>query len=139
MEGYNARFIDSTDLPYTPEVIVADLSFISLRLVFAPLAGVLEEDGELIALVKPQFEAGRGKVGRKGVVREPEVHREVLAQVLAAAGQHGFALRDVAPSPLRGADGNIEFFVWWRKQAQAEEADAASKVKMAMEEVWGKK
>jgi 23S rRNA (cytidine1920-2'-O)/16S rRNA (cytidine1409-2'-O)-methyltransferase len=136
MEGYNIRFVNSADLPYAPEVIVADLSFISLRLVLAPLYEVLEKEGEFIALVKPQFEAARNRVGKKGVVRDPGVHREVLTEVLTEAARQDFILRDVAPSPLRGADGNIEFFAWWSKQAQAEEADAAVKVDMALEEVW---
>ena len=89
-----------------------------------------------MALVKPQFEAGKGKVGRKGVVRDPAVHREVLEDVLAAAARQGFILREVAPSPLAGADGNIEFFAWWRKGEPAEAVDLDARVRMALEEAW---
>ncbi|MEW6552979.1 MAG: TlyA family RNA methyltransferase [Actinomycetota bacterium] len=136
MEGVNVRFLEASDLPFTPEVIVADLSFISLRLVFAALARVLGEGGELVALVKPQFEAGKGKVGRKGVVKDPAVHREVLTAVTMEASRHGFVLRDIAPSPLKGADGNIEFFAWWSGGGHGEGADAASRVEKAVEEAW---
>ncbi len=136
MEGLNARFLEPSDLPYTPELVVADLSFISLRLVFGALAAVIKEGGELIALVKPQFEAGRGRVGRKGVVRDPQVQREVLHEVLATAARSGFALRDVAPSSPRGADGNIEFFAWWTRKDGADGEDVGEKVEAAMEEAW---
>lgn len=136
MEGRNVRFLVAADLPFTPEIVVADLSFISLRLVFAALHAVLQDGGDLVALVKPQFEAGREKVGRKGVVRDPMVHREALTVVLAEAARQGFTLRDVAPSPLAGADGNIEFFAWWRKGECAEAADTDLKIRMAMEEAW---
>lgn len=115
LEGVNARRLKAEDLPFAPQVVVVDVSFISLRLVLPALAEVLAAGGDLLALVKPQFEAGRGKVGKKGVVRDPEVHREALAGVLAAAAEAGLALRGLAPSPLRGADGNIEFFAWWKR------------------------
>ena len=136
MEGVNVRYLQPADLPFAPEVIVADLSFISLRLVFAALTGVMGEGGELIALVKPQFEAGKGKVGRKGLVKDPEIHQEVLTAVLEDASRHGLMLRDVAPSPLKGANGNIEFFAWWDISLHEEEADAALKVNRAVEEAW---
>jgi 23S rRNA (cytidine1920-2'-O)/16S rRNA (cytidine1409-2'-O)-methyltransferase len=137
MEGVNARNLRPGDLPYVPELIVADLSFISLRLVFPVLVGVLEEGGELIALLKPQFEAARGKVGKKGIVRDPEVHREVLAEVLEAAEKQGLNLLELATSPLRGADGNIEFFAWWTTEAVPEKADFAVIMEEAVKEAWG--
>jgi len=137
MEGVNARFLRPEDLPYVPDMIVADLSFISLRLVLPVISEVLRDGGELITLVKPQFEAGRGKVGKKGIVRDPEVHTEVLTIVLAAASQQGFALMEIAPSPLKGADGNTEFFARWVKSEHRGEIDLAARCEEAVEEAWG--
>jgi 23S rRNA (cytidine1920-2'-O)/16S rRNA (cytidine1409-2'-O)-methyltransferase len=136
MEGVNVRYLEAADLPFVPEVIVADLSFISLRLVFAALVGVMEKGGEMIALVKPQFEAGKGKVGRKGLVKDPEIHREVLTTVLREAASHGLILRGVAPSPLKGADGNIEYFAWWNRTGGKEEVETALLAERAVEEAW---
>ncbi|RJP31281.1 MAG: TlyA family RNA methyltransferase [Actinobacteria bacterium] len=136
MEGRNARHLTPYELPYIPEMIVADLSFISLRLVFPALGAVLEEGGVLVALIKPQFEAERGRVGKKGVVRDPDVHREVLQVVLEAAQGYGFKLCGLAPSALRGADGNTEFFAWWTRKPYHEEIDIACEVEKAVEEAW---
>ncbi len=77
-------------------------------------------------------------MGRKGLVKDPEVHREVLITVLAEAARHGLVLRDVAPSPLKGADGNIEFFAWWDRSRHEKEVDAALQVERAVEEAWEK-
>ena len=137
IEGKNVRELDPDELPYVPELIVADLSFISLRLVFPILAEVLGKPGELIALIKPQFEAGRGKVGRKGIVRDPGIHREVLVKVIGEAEKAGFNLLRLAPSVLRGADGNAEFFACWTREAADEELDVALEVEKAVSEVWG--
>jgi 23S rRNA (cytidine1920-2'-O)/16S rRNA (cytidine1409-2'-O)-methyltransferase len=136
IEGFNARFLKPADLPYVPGLVVADLSFISLRLVIEALSGVLEEGGDLIALVKPQFEAGKGKVGRKGIVRDPEVHREILDAVVEAAGRCPLALQGIVPSPLRGGKGNIEYFAWWKKQPDDGGADTALEVEGAVKEAW---
>ncbi len=137
MEGVNVRNLRPEELPFEPQVVVVDLSFISLRTVLPVLAGVLRKDGDLIALVKPEFEAGKGKVGKKGVVKDPGVHREVLLQVLAAAATEGLTLEEVAPSPLKGADGNIEFFAWWKYKKKKEVMDLAGKVEKAVSEAWG--
>lgn len=136
VEGVNARYLTPDELPYAPEMIVADLSFISLRLVFPAFAEILGEDGELVALIKPQFEAGRNKVGKKGVVRDEGVHREVLERVLRAAETNGFNLLQLAPSVLRGADGNIEFFAWWRRKPGPNEPDITGEVERAVNEAW---
>ncbi len=122
MEGRNVRHLRSEDLPYPPSLIAVDLSFISLRKVLSVLSDILVEGGDLVALVKPQFEAGRGKVGKGGVVRDPQVHREVLRQVLEEGGSLGLRLMGLVPSPLRGADGNVEFFAWWKKGSGGEGA-----------------
>ena len=115
MEGINARYLKPEDLPETPTLATIDLSFISLRHVFPAVAAILPAGGEVIALVKPQFEAGREEVGRRGVVRRPAVHRAVLAAVLEEAARNGFGLAGLTYSPLLGPEGNIEFFAWWVK------------------------
>jgi len=135
MERTNVRHVRPGDLPFAPDLVVADLSFISLRLVLPVLREIMEEGSDLVALVKPQFEAGRGKVGKRGVVRDPEVHRRVLAEVAEAAAACGFELVDVAPSPLRGAEGNMEYFAWWRRREEVSPAPPAA-VERAVEEAW---
>jgi 23S rRNA (cytidine1920-2'-O)/16S rRNA (cytidine1409-2'-O)-methyltransferase len=110
-ERVNVRHLEPDDLGGPVDLTVADLSFISLLTVASALARCTKPDGELVLLVKPQFEAGRARIGKGGVVRDPDVHRAVLREVrdgLRAAGLH---VIDVMPSPLRGADGNVEFLV----------------------------
>ncbi len=136
MESMNAREIMPGELPYLPDLVVVDVSFISLRLVLPTLAGVLKEGGDLIALVKPQYEAGRGKVGRKGIVRDPEVHKEVLTGVLEAAERSGLDLVALAPSDPKGADGNREFFAWWRRKPAPEKRDFITMAEEAVREAW---
>ena len=111
LEGRNARTLTPHDTGGARDIVTADLAFISLRLVWRPIAGLIAAAGSVIALVKPQFEAGRGKVGRGGVVRDPAVHREVLREVLVAAGVSGLAAVGLTPSPILGPAGNIEFLV----------------------------
>ncbi len=117
LERTNVRDLRPEDLPYAPEIIAADLSFISLRLAFPALALCAAPAADLVALVKPQFEAGREAVGRGGVVREPDVWRTVLADVTDAAGEDGFEARGVMASPLLGPAGNAEFLLWARAGA----------------------
>jgi 23S rRNA (cytidine1920-2'-O)/16S rRNA (cytidine1409-2'-O)-methyltransferase len=110
-ERTNIRHLEVADLGGPVDVTVADLSFISLVTVAAALKRCTKADGDLVLLVKPQFEAGRTRIGKGGVVRDPSVHRAVLHEVrdgLRAAGLH---VIDVMESPLRGADGNVEFLV----------------------------
>ncbi|MEU7935630.1 TlyA family RNA methyltransferase [Micromonospora echinofusca] len=108
----------------TPEAIdgpvaltVADLSFISLRLVLPALAGCTRPDGDLALMVKPQFEVGKERVGAGGVVRDPLLRAEAVLDVAAAAARLDLGLADVAASPLPGPSGNVEFFVWLRRDA----------------------
>ncbi|MBC7247713.1 MAG: TlyA family RNA methyltransferase [Actinobacteria bacterium] len=141
MEGRNARDLLRKDLPYVPDLVVVDLSFISLRKVLSALAAILDDGGDMIALVKPQFEAERGRVGKGGVVRDPGVHRDVLRRVLGDAGELGLHLRGLLPSPLRGADGNIEFFAWWSKAAgecgkPGSAGEHEGLIEKAVEEAW---
>lgn len=141
MEGRNARDLRREELPFVPDLVVADLSFISLRKVMSALTAILEDGGDMIALVKPQFEAERGRVGKGGVVRDPCVHRDVLREVLEHATGLGLRLRGLVPSPLRGADGNIEFFAWWSKTGgesaeRPQPRQLEGLVEKAVEEAW---
>ena len=109
MERVNARYPFS--LPEAVELVTIDLSFISLEKVIPVAAGLLKEGGALIALVKPQFEAGRGQVGRGGVVKDPSLHARVLGRFVSWAIGQGLRIRGLTPSPILGAEGNREFFV----------------------------
>ncbi|NLY90412.1 MAG: TlyA family RNA methyltransferase [Firmicutes bacterium] len=117
MEKTNVRYLTLEQLPAQPSLLTADLSFISIGKVLPVFTGLLPADGELIALVKPQFEAGRSLVGRKGVVRSPSVHREVLENVIAMGREAGLSCAGLTYSPVLGPEGNIEFLIYWRKGA----------------------
>jgi len=111
MEGTNARYL--SDLPEKVSLVTVDASFISLKILLPVLAGWLAPEGEALALVKPQFEAGRGAVARgAGVIRDPLIHRQALLEVLSFAAGEGFGLRGLMRSPLLGPKGNVEFLAW---------------------------
>ncbi len=112
MERTNARNLTPDMFPERMDLAVMDMSFISLRLVLPAVKSLLRPEGQVISLVKPQFEAGREKVGKKGVVRDPAVHREVLEGFAENAGELGFVLRGMTFSPVRGPEGNIEYLAW---------------------------
>ena len=118
MERFNARMLTPADLPDTPQFASIDVSFISLRLILEPVMNVLEDGGSIAALIKPQFEAGREKVGRKGVVRDPAVHGEVIRSVLEYASGIGLSVRGLTFSPITGPEGNIEYLAWFSKDAE---------------------
>lgn len=109
MERTNARYLDHTLIPEELDFASIDVSFISLALILPAAGRVLKEGGHIACLIKPQFEAGRDKVGKKGVVRDPAVHLEVLEHFLAHAKQAGFTVLDLTFSPIRGPEGNIEY------------------------------
>ncbi|WP_273544000.1 TlyA family RNA methyltransferase [Nocardioides panacisoli] len=111
----NIRAIDADLLGGPVDLVVGDLSFISLTLVLEALLGVTAPDGDLALMVKPQFEVGKDRVGKGGVVREPALWVESVHTVVAAAAAHGWGVQAVAPSPLPGPSGNVEFFVWLRR------------------------
>jgi 23S rRNA (cytidine1920-2'-O)/16S rRNA (cytidine1409-2'-O)-methyltransferase len=113
-ERTNIRHLESDDLPWAPfEVIVADLSFISLRTVAAALVGLGAPGGDLVVLVKPQFEAGKAEVDRgRGVIRDPGVWADSLTRAISALEAEGAAMMGAMVSPLRGADGNVEFLAY---------------------------
>lgn len=115
MERTNVRVLEPSDLPFVPGLLVADLSFISLRAVLPALVRVSGPDAEFVVLVKPQFEAGPRDVGSGGVVRDPAVWRRVLGEVSEAFGSHGVGVIGVVASPLRGPAGNVEFLLHGRR------------------------
>jgi 23S rRNA (cytidine1920-2'-O)/16S rRNA (cytidine1409-2'-O)-methyltransferase len=110
MERTNARHLTTLNEPI--DLAVMDASFISIELLLPAIALWLRPDGDVVTLVKPQFEAGREAVGKGGVVRDSKVHREVLERTIAYARAHGWAVRGVTVSPITGPAGNKEFFVW---------------------------
>ena len=109
MERTNVRYLTPEQIPEPLDFGSVDVSFISLRLILAALRGLMKPEGEVVCLVKPQFEAGREKVGKKGVVRDPKVHLEVLEQFLENAAACDFAVKEMTFSPIRGPEGNIEY------------------------------
>ncbi|MBN2390550.1 MAG: TlyA family RNA methyltransferase [Anaerolineae bacterium] len=111
MERVNARYLAT--LPEPVDVIVSDVSFISLRIIYATAVHWLNPCGTVISLIKPQFEAGRKRVGKGGVVRDPVVHRQVLETVTADMAALDLGLQGLMVSPLRGPAGNVEFLGWW--------------------------
>jgi 23S rRNA (cytidine1920-2'-O)/16S rRNA (cytidine1409-2'-O)-methyltransferase len=114
MERTNFRYTQREDLSGPqPTFATIDVSFISLKLILPALSGLLAEGARVVALIKPQFEAGREKVGKSGVVRDAAVHEEVIVSVLNAAGELGYALRELTFSPITGGEGNIEFLAYW--------------------------
>jgi 23S rRNA (cytidine1920-2'-O)/16S rRNA (cytidine1409-2'-O)-methyltransferase len=119
MERTNFRFMKPEDLQGPqPTFASIDVSFISLKLILPPLKLILGEQGSVVALIKPQFEAGREKVPRTGVVREPAVHTEVLQTVLGFAAEAGFHLQGLTFSPIRGGEGNVEFLAYFQSAQQ---------------------
>jgi 23S rRNA (cytidine1920-2'-O)/16S rRNA (cytidine1409-2'-O)-methyltransferase len=114
VEGLNARHLTRADLPDQVDLVTIDVSFISLRLVLPAVPPLLRPGADVIALVKPQFEAGRGEVGRGGLVTDPRVHARVVADVSAAAAGIGLASLGMTPSPVAGATGNQEYLLHLR-------------------------
>lgn len=123
MERTNARYLES--LPEPIDLVTVDVSFISLELILPAAMRWLRPGGRLVALIKPQFEAGRREVGKGGVVRDPEVHRWVLERVLDIAAELDLGLCGLMVSPLRGPAGNVEFLAWWVVGTGGLEAGAA--------------
>ncbi len=129
MERTNLRYVTSEQIPEVLDLAVMDVSFISIRLVLPAVRELLRPDGDVICLIKPQFEAGREKVGKKGVVREATVHLSVLEQFQVFFPEAGFTLMGLDYSPIRVPEGNIEYLAWLKKGVHdAPEYDAAAVV-----------
>ena len=133
MEKTNIRYVTPGDIPETLDFASIDVSFISLTKVLGPVKALLKEDGQVVCLIKPQFEAGRKEVGKKGVVRDKAVHLEVICMVAAYARQIGFQISGLDFSPVRGPEGNIEYLLYLKNgsgegQTGADLPDAAAVV-----------
>lgn len=115
MERTNARFLTADMFPERPEIAVMDVSFISIRLILPALISVIGDQGVIYSLIKPQFEAGRDKVGKKGVVRDPKTHEDVIRTISEFARSIGWNVRRLDYSPITGPEGNIEFLSEIRK------------------------
>ena len=118
MEKTNIRYVVPEDLQEPADFSSIDVSFISLTKVLLPVRNLLTENGEIVCLIKPQFEAGREKVGKKGVVRDPAVHLEVIEIVIAYAQSIALEPRHLSFSPIKGPEGNIEYLLHLKKQPE---------------------
>ena len=125
MERRNARYMEPDWFNGPFDFASIDVSFISLKLILPPLKACLKPDGQVVALIKPQFEAGRGQVGKNGVVREAAIHRDVCINIIRFAQEIGYAVEDLSFSPITGPKGNIEFLLFLRNTAEdaSNEAD----------------
>ncbi|HAQ51670.1 MAG TPA: TlyA family rRNA (cytidine-2'-O)-methyltransferase [Lachnospiraceae bacterium] len=135
MEKTNIRYVKPEDIDDVLDFASCDVSFISLSKVLPAAYSLLRDEGEMVCLIKPQFEAGKDKVGKKGVVRDPKVHLEVIENVLDFTNESGFNIIDVDYSPIKGPEGNIEYLMYIKKSNESRDwridIDADSIVSMA--------
>lgn len=133
MERTNIRYVTPEDIGQELDFASIDVAFISLKLVLPVAKNLLKENGEIVALIKPQFEAGREKVGKKGVVREPSVHREVICEVTRFAQECGFCILGLDFSPIRGPEGNIEYLMYAKKSSEFEKKNFEEEIAVLVE------
>ncbi len=119
-ENYNFRYAVPADFSGPYDFACTDVSFISLSLILPPAASLLKEDGQMVCLIKPQFEAGREQVGKNGIIRDDSVHKEVIEKVIGYAHESGFCVKKLDFSPIKGAKGNIEFLILIQKTSAAD-------------------
>ena len=134
MEKTNIRYVTPEQIGELVDFVSIDVSFISLTKVLGPVKELMKEGGQIVCLIKPQFEAGREKVGKKGVVREPETHLEVIEKVIEFARSIGFSALNLEYSPIKGTEGNIEYLLFLQKDGLgtcAENIDPAQIVKLS--------
>lgn len=144
MEKTNFRFMTPADIEEKPDFASVDVSFISLTKILLPARALLTGRGEMVCLIKPQFEAGREKVGKKGVVREPKIHEEVIRKIIDFADHIGFDVLHLDFSPIKGPEGNIEYLLHLKKEREPEdevrsltEAEAEARLKQIMQQGTG--
>ncbi|MCI8787792.1 MAG: TlyA family RNA methyltransferase [Lachnospiraceae bacterium] len=137
MEQTNFRYMVREDIQDDLDFASVDVSFISLTKILIPARNLLRPGGEMVCLIKPQFEAGKGKVGKKGVVREPEIHEEVIRKIVDYADMIGFVPLDLDYSPVRGPEGNIEYLVHLKKEQEVPQAIGALSEREAEERLKG--
>ncbi len=133
MERVNLRYLTPEQLGAKADLVTLDLSFISLGKVLPAVRELLNSSGEVIALVKPQFEAGPEQVGKGGIIREPLIHRQVLLDVIKKARESGFQYKGITYSPVTGTDGNLEFFLWLAVGQETIELDVVPDVELVVE------
>lgn len=126
MEKTNIRYVTPSDIADRLDFASVDVSFISLTKVLGPARELLKDNGEIICLIKPQFEAGREKVGKKGVVRDQAVHREVIEKVVEYAMELGFSIKNLEFSPIKGPEGNIEYLIYMKKDEEGSMAETVT-------------
>jgi 23S rRNA (cytidine1920-2'-O)/16S rRNA (cytidine1409-2'-O)-methyltransferase len=124
----NVRNLERSDIGGPVSLVVSDLSFISLTVVMPALTRVCEDGGDIVLMIKPQFEVGKSKLGKKGVVRDPLLHADAVHRVCLSAQKLGWGTRALAPSPLPGPAGNVEYFCWLRTDAASPDEAAAHAV-----------
>lgn len=134
-ERTNIRSVDAEMLGDPFDLVVVDVSFISLEKVLPHVVDLLASDGQVLALVKPQFEAGKGSVGKKGVVRDSAVHEHVLRAAVESTRRQGLVVRGLTWSPLKGPEGNIEFWLWAAREGEPTATDPADVVARAHAEL----
>lgn len=145
LERTNVRYLTKEQVPQPVDFASVDVSFISLTLVLPVAREFLAPGGRVVCLIKPQFEAGRGRVGKKGVVREPSIHREVIEKIAGFAAQNGFFVLGLDYSPVKGPEGNIEYLLYLQKidaawetgTACPEQPDIARTVELSHSELGG--
>ncbi|MBQ6119334.1 MAG: TlyA family RNA methyltransferase [Clostridia bacterium] len=133
LERTNIRYVTEEQIPDRPDFASVDVSFISLKLVLPKVWELLGEAGECVCLIKPQFEAGREKVGKKGVVREKSTHAEVVESIVAFARETGFTVAGLDFSPIKGPEGNIEYLLYLKKSGEPAAVDPAEAVERSHE------
>ena len=133
MERTNMRYVTQEDIPDPIDFSSIDVSFISLTKILLPVKNLLVPGGEVVCLIKPQFEAGRDKVGKKGVVRDKKVHKEVIELVLGYAQEIGFVPLNLDFSPVKGPEGNIEYLLHIRNGGEAGEKDWQKQIDFVVE------
>jgi len=135
MERTNIRYVKPEDIGFVADFASIDVSFISLKKVLPVVRELLKDDGESVCLVKPQFEAGREKVGKHGVVREPQIHMEVVEDIASFVLENGFSIKGVTYSPVKGPEGNIEYLLYLSKRIEPGNAvDWADEIAKVVEE-----
>ena len=131
MERTNARYLTPEVLGEKVDFVSIDVSFISLDKILPAVNEVLQEAGEVIALIKPQFEAGKEKIGKKGVVKDPKVHLNIIENIFILVKNLGFVIKGLTYSPVKGPEGNIEYLLWLKKTGEEEKINIEEVVKEA--------
>ena len=134
LERTNARYLTHAEVPCVPDITVMDVSFISVRLILPVAAELMEHRGRFYILIKPQFEAGKENVGKKGVVRDPRIHRQVVEEIAAFIPSFGYLMAQVDFSPVTGPEGNIEYIAELLPDASGASAVTQERIAQVVEQ-----